>query len=72
MNASVSVITETWLSDGDTLDRDIRDLANGAGMGMICLNRPAGSRGIAHGGVAIVNNMANSSLESIASVSSTD
>lgn len=50
------MITETWLADGESLDRDVQDLAKGAGLGMVCLNRKPNGRGIAHGGVAVVHN----------------
>ena len=53
MNASVSVITETWLSDGQSLDEDLLDLEHGAGIGFLCKNRTPGPRGVSHGGVGI-------------------
>ena len=59
------MVTETWLADGDSLDRDIQDLAKGAGLGMVCLNRKVNDRGVAHGGVAVVHNTAACSLERI-------
>ena len=62
MDAKIGIITETWLADGESLERDIRDLANGAGLGMVCLNRKENNRGVAHGGVAIVSNTATCSL----------
>ena len=54
LDASFSVITETWLSDGDHLQRDIADLENGAGLAMLCRNRPPNSRGVSHGEVAVI------------------
>lgn len=39
MKATIGVVTETWLSDGDSLQEDIQDLSSGAGLGLICLNR---------------------------------
>ena len=50
----MGVITETWLSDGESLDADIEGLCLGANLGMLCLNRPTNDRGFSHGGVAIV------------------
>ena len=52
LDVTLGVVTETWLADGESLDRDVEDLAKGAGLGMVCLNRKANDRGIAHGGVA--------------------
>ena len=57
LDVTLGVVTETWLADGDSLDGDIRDLAKGAGLGMICLNRKANDRGVAHGGVAVIHNL---------------
>ena len=53
MSATVGVITETWLADGESLQRDIDDLLNGAGIGLICRNRAPNAQGVAHGGVAV-------------------
>ena len=39
MDVTLGIVTETWLADGESLDRDIQDLAKGAGLDMICLNR---------------------------------
>lgn len=49
MEASIGIITETWLSDGKD------DLSLGAGLGMICHNRskPA-ANGVTYSGVGIV------------------
>ena len=44
MEGTIGVITETWLADGDKLKQDIDDLANGAGLGLICLNREPNTR----------------------------
>ena len=65
MDTTLGIVTETWLADGDSLDRDVRDLAKGAGLEMICLNRPANSRGVAHGGVAVVANQSTCTLKKI-------
>ena len=56
LDVTVGIVTETWLADGDSLDKDVRDLAVGAGLDMICLNRQPSERGVAHGGVAILSN----------------
>ena len=53
MNASVGIVTETWLSDGQSLDDDLADLEHGAGLKFLVKNRPPGPRGVSHGGVAI-------------------
>ena len=65
MDATVGIVTETWLADGESLDKDVHDLAKGAGLNMICLNRPVNSRGVAHGGVAVVSNSATCSLKKL-------
>ena len=62
MEVTLGVVTETWLADGDSLDRDIADLAKGAGLGMLCLKRKPNGRGVAHGGVAVVHNTAACTL----------
>ena len=53
MDAAIGIVTETWLSDGPSLARDIADLEAGAGVSLICRNRRPGASGVAHGGVAI-------------------
>ena len=53
LNTDIAVLTETWLSDGPTLDEDIEDLRLGAGVGLLVRNRAVGPRGHSHGGVAI-------------------
>ena len=53
MKSLVGIITETWLADGESLQKDIADLSAGAGISLICRNRAVNSRGVAHGGVAI-------------------
>ena len=52
--ASLGVVTETWLTDGSSLDEDIEDLALGAGLKMICKNREVNERGFLHGGISII------------------
>ena len=54
LEASVAVVTETWLADGEPLEKDVSDLACGAGLGMIYKNRRPNARGVAHGGVAVI------------------
>ena len=56
LTATVGVVTETWLSDGESLADDIADLAAGTGIGMVCRNRQANARGYSHGGVAVTFN----------------
>ena len=56
MQATIGVITETWLADGDSLAEDIADLSAGAGIGLVCLNREPNALGVAHGGVAVAYN----------------
>ena len=48
------MVTETWIADGEGLEEDLEGLEFGAGLGMICRNRPINSRGFSHGGVAVV------------------
>ena len=50
LEASVAVVTETWLADGVTLEEDKQDLLLGAGISMLCKNRPCDNRGQAYGG----------------------
>ena len=53
LDASVAVITETWLADRATLEEDKHDLLLGAGLSLIHKNRIPNSRGMAYGGVGI-------------------
>ena len=55
MKASIGIITESWLTNGDNLDEDIDGLCQGAGLGLICLNRPVNNRDFSHGGVAVIS-----------------
>ena len=48
------MVTETWLSDGDSMEEDVSNFVLGTGIGMIYRNREANDRGISYGGVAIV------------------
>ena len=53
LDTDICFVTETWLSDGPTLDKDLDDLLLGAGIGLITLNREPGLNGVSHGDVAI-------------------
>ena len=53
MSVDLAFVTETWMTEGDTLLEDIEDLSLGSGIGMISRCRPAGGRGFSHGGVAV-------------------
>ena len=52
----VALITESWLKDGQTLDRDVIDLEHGTDLKIIYRNRPKKSVGsrVVGGGVSIV------------------
>ena len=54
MEATLGVVTETWLSDGDGLEEDIEHLALKSGLRLLHRNREDNARGFAHGGVSIV------------------
>ena len=56
LDVTLGIVTETWLANGASLDKDVQDLARGAGLNMICLNRTTNNRGVAHGGVAVIAN----------------
>ena len=53
LDASLAIVTETWLADGETLEEDKQDLVLGAGISLICKNRPRNLNGQAYGGVAL-------------------
>ena len=53
-DASLAVVTETWLKDGDRLDEDVDGLSRGAGIGMLYKNRKPLQNGVSYGGVAIL------------------
>ena len=65
MTADLSILTETWLTDGQTLDEDLDDLREGAGLDVMVNNRDPGARGVSHGGVAIAYRMATCSFKRI-------
>ena len=54
LEASVAVVTETWLSDGPHLEDDRQDLLLGAGLSMINKNREQSINGVTHGGVVVL------------------
>ena len=54
LRAAIGIITETWLTDGDTLEEDIANLTLGTGLQMLYRNREANDQGFSHGGVAVV------------------
>ena len=53
MKATISILTETWLTDGRSLDEDLLDLEHGAGIKFLVQNRKPGAHGVSHGGVAV-------------------
>ena len=65
MDSAIGIVTETWLADGDSLERDVADLPDGTGIGLVYKNRPANARGVAHGGVAVAFNRANCSTREL-------
>ena len=65
LRASVAVITETWLTDGETLEEDIDGLCQGAGIGLVCRNREVNERGFSHGGVAVAFKSSEMSLKKV-------
>ena len=65
MEASLGVVTETWLSDGADLEEEIGDLTSGTGLNMVYRNRAVNGRGFSHGGVAIVYREAAMSVRKI-------
>ena len=65
MDVTLGIVTETWLADGASLDKDVQDLANGAGLDMVCLNRDPNERGVAHGGVAVVSSRSSCTLKRV-------
>ena len=54
LEASMAIVTETWLADGASLEDDKQDLFLGAGVSMLTKNRKRNSSGVAHGGVALL------------------
>ena len=54
MEASVGIVTETWLTDGEGLEEELEDLRMGTGLNILHRNREVNSKGFSHGGVAVV------------------
>ena len=54
MRCTFGIITETWFSTGDKLEKEAEALLLGSGINIFTLNRPAGTAGFSHGGVAVV------------------
>ena len=54
MEASIATVTETWFTDGESLEEDAQDLLLRAGLRIMYRNREANVRGFSHGGVAII------------------
>ena len=52
----VALVTESWLKDGEILDRDVIDLEHGTGLKIIYRNRPKNARGLRKvgGGVSVI------------------
>ena len=48
LEASIAIITETWLADGPSLADDIQDLVLGTGIDLISRNRPPAVNGGRH------------------------
>ena len=49
LEASLAVITETWMNPNADLERDLDDLALGAGIGMVVRCRPPAQNGVSYG-----------------------
>ena len=45
LEASIAVVTETWLADGPSLEEDVDDLLLGTGIGLLTRNRPPAASG---------------------------
>ena len=54
METSVTLLSETWLTDSNELAADLEELENSTGFNMLMKNRPMNTRGYSTGGVAIV------------------
>ena len=54
LSAAVGVVTETWLTDGESLEEEVENLVLGTGLQMIHRNRELNARGFSHGGVAVL------------------
>ena len=61
LDVTIGVVTETWLADGASLDRDLQDLAKGAGLGFVSTAKPTtGAHSLR--GLAVVHNTAACTL----------
>ena len=60
----VAMVTESWLKDSQTLDRDVVDLEHGTNLKIIYKNRPKNAAGVRKvgGGVSVIFNMATCAL----------
>ena len=60
----VALVTESWLKDGEVLDRDVIDLEYGTGLKIIYRNRPKTARGLRKvgGGVSVIFKKASCNL----------
>ena len=54
LDLTFAVVTETWFTDGDRLQKESEDLLLGHGLNCIARNRPPGNAGFSHGGVALL------------------
>ena len=54
LDLSYAVVTETWFSNGNKLEKESEDLLLGHGLGALTLKRPPGRGGYSHGGVAVI------------------
>ena len=64
LDISIACVTESWLKDGQMLDRDIIDLEHGTGLKILYRNRPrrqASARAVG-GGVSIIYNKSRCSF----------
>ena len=53
-DSHITVVTETWLQDGEQLEQREKELLQENGIGMICLNRDPNANGVSYGGVAVL------------------
>ena len=54
VGASLGVVTETWMTDGQSMEDDVQNFVLGTGLGFLYRNRKQNNRGFSHGGVAII------------------
>ena len=65
LEASLAVITETWMNPEADLETDLEDLALGAGIGMLVRCRPPSANGVSYGGVAVAFRVSGISLKEL-------